>query len=101
MAQLGRVGVAARLPVLHHPVWRDTSLAMCLICHTQVAAFDGWCVNCAGRALHNLLSLRDVKERVPVAEILRLCECPFLARVVMEEGVERPTQEDLDRLAQP
>lgn len=60
----------------------------CLCCGrvlSPVACFDGWCAECVGRALHELLGLRDVKGAVIVADVLRQAQAPFLARVVMNE----------------
>lgn len=78
---------------------------MCIICQSRPAAFDGWCDVCKGRALHEVLSLRDIKQRVLLAGVFTECGCKFLSALILEETqvrkapLPRPTPADLERLS--
>lgn len=70
--------------------------ARCLCCDrtlSPVACFDGWCETCAGRVLHELLAIGDLKpsEVAIMADMFRQVGARTMAHVITRvpfEGTE-------------
>jgi hypothetical protein len=63
-------------------------MTRCLVCDTLLspdACFDGWCDGCAGKALADLLALRDgPPDQLGVrVSVFRDWHVPFLGRVLV------------------